>query len=73
MKQKPVTVWLILPARRLITHAKWLRLILTTAIQPLMNDTSRAKVPVAIVCDEAAALGHLPILENTVALMRGYV
>ena len=72
MKQKPVTVWLILPARRLVTHAKWLRLILTTAIQALMNDTHRAKVPVAIVCDEAAALGHLPILENTVALMRGY-
>jgi len=29
-------------------------------------------VPVAIVCDEAAALGHLSILENNVALMRGY-
>jgi type IV secretion system protein VirD4 len=72
MKEKPVTVWLILPARRLVTHAKWLRLILTTAIQSLMNDTKKAKVPVAIVCDEAAALGHLPILENTVALMRGY-
>lgn len=72
MKQKPVTVWLILPARRLVTHAKWLRLQLTTIIQSLMNDTGKAKVPVAIVCDEAAALGHLPILENTVALMRGY-
>jgi type IV secretion system protein VirD4 len=72
MKEKPVTVWLILPARRLVTHAKWLRLILTTVIQSLMSDTRKAKVPVAIVCDEAAALGHLPILENTVALMRGY-
>ncbi|MGE4046478.1 MAG: type IV secretory system conjugative DNA transfer family protein [Acetobacteraceae bacterium] len=72
MKEKPVTVWLILPARRLITHSKWLRLILTTAIQQLMGDTKKAQVPVAIICDEAAALGHLPILENTVALMRGY-
>jgi type IV secretion system protein VirD4 len=72
MKQRPVTVWLILPARRLVTHSKWLRLILTTAIQALMGDTKKAKVPVAIICDEAAALGHLPILENTVALMRGY-
>jgi type IV secretion system protein VirD4 len=72
MKQRPITVWLILPARRLVTHSKWLRLTLTTIIQTLMNDTSKAKVPVAIVCDEAAALGHLPILENTVALMRGY-
>jgi type IV secretion system protein VirD4 len=72
MKQRPITVWLILPARRLVTHAKWLRLTLTTIIQSLMNDTKKTKVPVAIICDEAAALGHLPILENTVGLMRGY-
>lgn len=72
MKQRPITIWLILPARRLVTHAKYLRMGLTTIIQILMNDTKKAKVPVAVVCDEAAALGHLPILENTVALMRGY-
>ena len=72
LKQRPISVWLILPARRLATHAKWLRLTLTTIIQQLMEDTTKAKVPVAIICDEAAALGHLPILENTVALMRGY-
>jgi type IV secretion system protein VirD4 len=72
MKERPITVWLILPARRLVTHAKWLRLALTTIVQTLMSDTRRAKVPVAIVCDEAAALGHLPVLENNVALMRGY-
>ena len=43
MKQRPVTVWLILPARRLVTHSKWLRLILTSVIQSLMNDTRRRK------------------------------
>jgi type IV secretion system protein VirD4 len=72
MKKRPITVWLILPARRLITHAKWLRMALTAIIQILMSDTSKAKVPVALVCDEAAALGHLAVLENNVALMRGY-
>lgn len=72
MKQRPVTVWLCLPPRRLVTHAKWLRMILTTMIQSLMGDTGKAKVPVAVVCDEAAALGHLRVLENNVALMRGY-
>lgn len=72
LKERPVTVWLVLPARRLVTHAKWLRLALTTIVQSLMNDTKKGKVPVAIICDEAAALGHLPILENNVALMRGY-
>lgn len=72
LKRRPMTVWLILPDRRLSTHAKWLRLTLTAAMQQLMNDTRPGKVPVAIILDDAAAIGHLPIIENTVAQMRGY-
>src|SRR5271168_2553880 len=49
LKQRPISVWLILPANRLATHAKWLRLTLTTIIQQLMQDTTKAKVPVAII------------------------
>lgn len=72
MKQRPMTVWLVLPDRRLGTHARWLRLTLTLAIQALMSDTRPGRVPVGIICDDAAALGHLPILERTVAQLRGY-
>lgn len=72
MKQQPMTIWLTLPDRRLHTHAKWLRLTLTAAIQALMGDPRPGKVPVAIILDDAAAIGHLPIIENTVAQMRGY-
>jgi type IV secretion system protein VirD4 len=59
MKERPVTVWLILPARRLVTHSKWLRLIVTTVIQSLMQDTRRAKVPVAIVCERLMPLSQV--------------
>jgi type IV secretion system protein VirD4 len=73
LKKRPISVWLILPARRIGSHAKWFGLTLTTIIQQLMEDTAKeSDVPVAIICDEAAALGHLPVLQTNVALMREY-
>lgn len=72
MKSHPTVVYLILPARRLGTHATWLRLIITSVLQSLMKDTGTAKCPTLLMLDEFAQLGHLPIIENTVAMMRGY-
>jgi len=72
MKQEPTTVYLILPARRLGTHSTWLRLMITSVLQPLMKDTRKSKVPVLLMLDEFAQLGHLPVIEQTLALMRGY-
>jgi type IV secretion system protein VirD4 len=72
MKQEPTTVYLILPARRLSTHSTWLRLMIASVLRPLMLDTSRPKVPVLFMLDEFAQLGHLPVIENNLALMRGY-
>jgi len=72
LKQEPTTVYLMLPARRLGTHSTWLRLMITSILQPLMKDTREAKVPVLLMLDEFAQLGHLPVIEQSVALMRGF-
>jgi type IV secretion system protein VirD4 len=72
MKQEPTTVYLILPARRLATHSTWLRLMIASVLRPLMHDTRKSKVPVLLMLDEFAQLGHLPVIENNLALMRGY-
>jgi type IV secretion system protein VirD4 len=72
LKREPTTVYLMLPARRLGTHSTWLRLMITSILQPLMKDTQEAKVPVLLMLDEFAQLGHLPVIEQTVALMRGF-
>lgn len=72
MKERPTTVYLILPARRLATHSTWLRLMITSVLQPLVKDTRRAKVPVLLMLDEFAQLGHLPVIEQYLAIMRGY-
>lgn len=72
LKDEPTTVYLMLPARRLVTHSTWLRLMITSILQPLMKDTRKSKVPVLLMLDEFAQLGHLPVIEQTMALMRGY-
>ena len=72
MKQEPTTVYLILPARRLSTHSTWLRLMIASVLRPLMIDTRKPKVPVLFMLDEFAQLGHLPVIENNLAMMRGY-
>lgn len=72
MKEEPTTVYLILPARRLGTHATWLRLMIASVLRPLMLDTRAATVPVLFMLDEFAQLGHLGIIEQNLAMMRGY-
>jgi type IV secretion system protein VirD4 len=72
MKHEPITVYLILPANRLGSHSTWLRLMITSILQPLMRDTKSGEVPILFMLDEFDQLGHLPIIENTMAMMRGY-
>jgi type IV secretion system protein VirD4 len=72
MKQEPTSVYLILPARRLGTHSTWLRLMIASILQPLLKDTRASSVPVLLMLDEFAQLGHLPVIEQSLALMRGY-
>lgn len=72
MKEEKWTVYLILPARRVATHSTWLRLMITSIMQPLMKDTKKAKNPVLFMLDEFAQLGHLPVIEQNMGLMRGF-
>jgi type IV secretion system protein VirD4 len=72
MKYRPMTVYLILPPRYLATHSTWLRLMVTAVLQPLMRSVRPATVPVLFMLDEFAQLGHLPVIENNLALMREY-
>lgn len=74
LKEKPTTVYLTLPARRLGTHATWLRVMIASIIQPLLKDTRRPKVPVLLVLDEypALAAGGFAIIEKNMAMFRGF-
>jgi type IV secretion system protein VirD4 len=72
MKQQPTTVYVNLPANRLGSHSSYLRIVLTAFLQSALKDASSAQVPVLVMLDEAAQLGDLPILRDSIALLRGY-
>jgi Type IV secretory system Conjugative DNA transfer/ABC transporter substrate binding protein len=73
MKREIVTVYLVLPADRLETHANFLRLIVTSALRTLLRSPpSTTLPPLLFVLDEFAQLGYLPPIENAMGIARGF-
>ncbi len=72
LKRQPVTVYLILPPQMMERHSKWLRLVLTAAIQGVMRPRARGEPKTLFMMDEFFVLGHLQIISTVWALARGY-
>lgn len=72
LKEAPTTVYLILPPRYLATHSTWLRVLITSALMPLLRSVEDAEVPILFMLDEFAQMGRMPVIENNIALLRGY-
>lgn len=78
LKSRPTTIYLCLPASRMGTHGRWLRLIVNLAVSalevakfPEVRPGERQN-PVLFILEEFAALGHMRALEQAVAYMAGY-
>jgi len=69
LKDKPVTVYVILPAERMRTHSTWLRLVIVSALRALYRPGGLRTL---FLIDEMPALGHLGPLEDAFGLVRGY-
>lgn len=69
LKQRPVTVYLILPAERMRTHSVWLRLVIVSALRALYRPGG---IRTLFMLDEFAQLGHLAPMEDAFGLVRGY-
>ena len=72
LKQKPTTIYLVLPAKRLPTHGRWLRLLVAMALNILASEAAPPPLPVLFLLDEFAALGHLSTIETAMGLMAGF-
>jgi type IV secretion system protein VirD4 len=75
LKERPTTVYLVLPPHRLVSHSLWLRLMITSILQPLLKDTNTASVPVLLMLDEYPALAEgdgFPVIARNMAMLRGY-
>lgn len=72
VKKRPTTVYLILPADKLLRHARWLRVVVASALNVMLRARRQGEPRVLFMMDEFPALGHMEIIEATWALVRGY-
>lgn len=73
LKTTPTTVYVILPADRLTTFDRWMRLIIQQAITINARNVAQAPdKPILFLLDEMAALGRLKSVEQAFGLMAGF-
>lgn len=68
----PMTIYIVLPPDKLLTHGKLLRLWLTLLLNALSKRETRPAMPTLLIVDEAAQLGEMKELKSAITLMRGY-
>jgi type IV secretion system protein VirD4 len=72
LKRQPVSLYLVLPAKRLRTHGRWLRLMVALTLDMMASDAAPPPRPLLFLLDEFAALGHLGAIETAMGLMAGF-
>jgi len=70
--KETMTVYLCLSAPKFPTFNRWLRLVLTSALDEMTDTLNPPTPPVCFMLDELATLGHLAPVENAVGLAAGY-
>lgn len=73
LKSSKMTVYLVLPADRLETFGRWLRLLVQQALTVnARNIEVKPDKPILFLLDEMAALGRLTMVEQAYGLMAGF-
>jgi type IV secretion system protein VirD4 len=72
LKTGKTTVYLCLPATRMNTHSKWLRIIVNLAVNTMEQVKQKPDIPVLFLLDEFHVLGHMKSIETAAGLMAGF-
>jgi len=70
LKSRPTTVYLILPGRYMDAYARFLRLLITAALDHIT--AAPGGYPVLMILDEFARLEHLPAVSNAFGFAAGF-
>jgi type IV secretion system protein VirD4 len=68
---QPVTIYLVLPAGRMGTHNRWLRAIVTLALNHFERSPAPPAIPILLILEEFAALEHLRPIERAAGFIAG--
>lgn len=72
LENKPMTIYLVLPPEKLISHRGLLRLWVVTLLTTVMRRKRLPTQRTLFLLDEASQLGALDLLPQAVSLLRGY-
>ncbi len=72
LKLKKATVYLCLPATRMGTYSRWLRLLIGLALTVMERADVDVSPPVLFVLDEFPVLGHMADIESAAGQMAGF-
>ncbi|MCB2062672.1 MAG: type IV secretory system conjugative DNA transfer family protein [Novosphingobium sp.] len=73
LKTRPMSIYLVLPADRLDTFGRWLRLLIQQAITVnARNIEQKPEKPILFMLDELPSLSRLSAVEQAFGLMAGY-
>jgi type IV secretion system protein VirD4 len=72
LKRRPTTVYLCLPAGRMATHSRWLRIVINLAVEAMEREPGKPDYPVVFIMDEFAVLDHLSSIEKAAGQIAGF-
>lgn len=72
LKDERISIYLSLPAGRIATHSRWLRLMIALAIEAMERNQRRPALPVLLIMDEFHTLGSMQVIERAAGLIAGF-
>jgi type IV secretion system protein VirD4 len=74
LKTKRISVFLCLPAGRMATHNRWLRIFINLVIEAMERSgtAKEGEPPVLVIMDEFPVLGHLESIEKASGMIAGF-
>lgn len=72
LKRGGVTVYLCLPAGRMDSHSRWLRIMIDLALRSFEAETAKVQAPVLMVLDEFPVLGYMKGVETAAGQIAGF-
>ena len=72
LNHKPISIYLVVPPHKLESHAPVLRMWLGAFLQLLCRRKSKGSTRTLFLVDEAAVLGNMDPLKQSITLLRGY-
>lgn len=72
LKERKVTIYLVLPGMRMGTHFRWLRVVIQQALAAMELSNAKPEYPVLFLLEEFPTLGYMRSIETAAGFVAGF-